>query len=181
MKFHECTKALEEGKKIKLTNWENAYWYRNQEGCLINHFEGGEECPTCDLFPKDMLWVGAGDWEIVDEVIEIPEADFANYAPETVPIDCETESIKDGFCFSEALYRLKQGQKVARAGWNGKGMFLFLADNIEFHTDADMSCVRHLEGELTLPAIVLKTADDQFCVGWLASQTDLLADDWQIV
>ena len=52
---------------------------------------------------------------------------------------------------------------------------------VTFHTDADLSCVRHLEGELTLPAIVLKTADDQFCVGWLASQTDLLADDWQIV
>ena len=175
MTFNECTQALKDGKKIKLTSWENAYWYENEEGQMINHFEEGEECPTNALFPGDILWVATGDWEIVEE------AEFTNYAPESVPACAETEPFKDGFCFSEALYRLKQGQKVTRAGWNGKGMFLFLANNIEFHTDADLSCVRHLEGELTLPAIVLKTADDQFCVGWLASQTDLLADDWQIV
>jgi len=46
------------------------------------------------------------------------------------------------------------------------------------HTEADLSCVSDLEGDLTLPAIVMKTADDRFCVGWLASQTDMLADDW---
>lgn len=82
--------------------------------------------------------------------------------------------------FGAAIRAMKQGAKVARMGWNGKGMFLFLADNIEFHTDADLSCVRHLEGDLNLPAIVMKTADDQFCVGWLASQSDMLADDWYI-
>ena len=97
MKFHECTQALKEGKKIKLTAWENAYWYQNEDGYLINHFEEGQECPTSELFPKDMLWVGAGDWEIIEETNEM---DFSNYAPETVPIDCETEPFKDGFCFS---------------------------------------------------------------------------------
>ena len=60
-------------------------------------------------------------------------------------------------------------------------MFLFLAREIEFHTDADLSCVSHLQGELVLPAIVMKTAENQFCVGWLASQTDMLSEDWYIV
>ena len=87
----------------------------------------------------------------------------------------------DGMNFGLAIEAAKMGKKIARAGWNGKGMFLFLATDIEFHTEADLSCVSDLEGDLTLPAFVMKTADDHFCVGWLASQTDMLADDWKIV
>ena len=60
-------------------------------------------------------------------------------------------------------------------------MFLFLGMDIELHTEADLSCVSNLEGDLALPSIVMKTADDHFCVGWLASQTDMLADDWEVV
>lgn len=86
-----------------------------------------------------------------------------------------------GMSFGLAIEAAKMGKRIARAGWNGKGMFLFLATDIEFHTKADLSCVSELEGDLTLPAFVMKTADDHFCVGWLASQTDMLADDWKIV
>lgn len=49
---------------------------------------------------------------------------------------------------------------------------------MDITTDADLSCVKDLEGDLVSPSIVMKTADDRFCVGWLASQTDMLADDW---
>lgn len=87
----------------------------------------------------------------------------------------------DGMNFGLAIEAAKKGCKIARRGWNGKGMFLFLGTDIELHTEADLSCVSNLEGDLTLPAIVMKTADDHFCVGWLASQTDMLADDWEIV
>ena len=83
--------------------------------------------------------------------------------------------------FGEAIEALKKGEKVARSGWNGKGMFLCLAVEIDFRTPADLSCVQHLEGDLTNDAIVMKTADDRFVVGWLASQTDMLAEDWEIV
>lgn len=51
MKFSEAEKALKAGKKIKLPKWEKAYWYMNQDGELINHFEEGEELPTIALFP----------------------------------------------------------------------------------------------------------------------------------
>lgn len=80
-----------------------------------------------------------------------------------------------------AIEAIKKGKKVARKGWNGKGMFLFLTTSIDFETKADLSSCSHLEGELTLPSIVMKTADDKFVVGWLASQTDMLAEDWCIV
>lgn len=161
MKFNEVEKSLKEGKKIKLKSWKNAYWYYDQEnGVIMNHFEedGSPDVPTSALFPRDILWVMGNDWEVVGE--------------ETAAVPADTYS------FGDAINFLKAGKKVARKGWNGKDMFLFLATDIEFHTEADLSCVSDLEGDLTLPAVVMKTADDHFCVGWLASQTDMMADDW---
>lgn len=161
MKFNEVEKSLKEGKKIKLKSWKNAYWYYDQEkGVIMNHFEedGSPDVPTSALFPRDILWVMGNDWEVVGE--------------ETAAVPSDTYS------FGDAINFLKAGKKVARKGWNGKDMFLFLATDIEFHTEADLSCMSDLEGDLTLPAVVMKTADDHFCVGWLASQTDMLADDW---
>lgn len=69
--------------------------------------------------------------------------------------------------FGEALMLLKAGQSVSRAGWNGKGMYLELQ-----RPDA--------HSKMTLPYIYLKTADNQR-VPWLASQTDMLAEDWDDV
>lgn len=90
-------------------------------------------------------------------------------------------AFEDGMNFGHAIELMKSGHKVARTGWNGKKMFLFIADDIDIETKADLSCVSHLEGNLTLPSIVMKTADDHFCVGWLASQADMLAEDWYVV
>ena len=99
------------------------------------------------------------------------------------PKDVFEEAYRPTDCmsFGLAIEAMKKGKKVARRGWNGKGMFLFLGTDIELHTEADLSCVSNLECDLTLPSIVMKTADDHFCVGWLASQTDMLADDWEVV
>lgn len=69
--------------------------------------------------------------------------------------------------FGLALDYLKQGRKVARTGWNGKDMY------IELQTPTETS-------KMTLPYLFMKTADDQL-VPWLASQTDLLADDWFLI
>ena len=83
--------------------------------------------------------------------------------------------------FGKAIEALKEGKKVARKGWNGKGMFLFLAETTDIKTQADLTCCEHMEGDLVLPSIVMKTADNHFVVGWLASQTDMLAEDWEVV
>lgn len=66
--------------------------------------------------------------------------------------------------FGNALNELKNGKRVARQGWNGKGMWLELQ-------------VPDAHSKMTLPYIYMKTADDNL-VPWLASQTDILADDW---
>lgn len=66
--------------------------------------------------------------------------------------------------FSKALEHLKDGWKVSRSGWNGKGMYIYLEPKsgvMEAH-------------------IVMYTAEGKFQPGWLASQADLLADDWTV-
>jgi hypothetical protein len=69
--------------------------------------------------------------------------------------------------FGSALKCLKMRITVAREGWNGKGMWL----RMQF-PDAG--------SKMTLPYIYMKTADGNF-VPWLASQTDMLAEDWYVV
>ena len=81
--------------------------------------------------------------------------------------------------FSEALAACKAGSKIARAGWNGKGMFIYLVPGSQFQVNRPPLLGIYPEGTTIdyLPHIDIKTADGS-CVPWLASQTDLLADDW---
>lgn len=83
--------------------------------------------------------------------------------------------------FGKALEALKEGKKVARSGWNGKGMFLFLVQGSTFKVNRPPLLVIYPEGtEITYHAhIDMKTADNQI-VPWLASQIDMLANDWEI-
>ena len=82
--------------------------------------------------------------------------------------------------FSEALEALKRGKKVARSGWNGKGMFVFLVPGSTFKVSRAPLLGIYPEGtKINYHAhIDMKTADNQI-VPWLASQTDILANDWE--
>lgn len=83
--------------------------------------------------------------------------------------------------FSDALKELKNGKLVQRSGWNGKGMFLFLVPGSVFKVNRAPLLGIYAEGtEINYHGHVdMKTADGQI-VPWLCSQTDLLANDWQI-
>jgi hypothetical protein len=88
------------------------------------------------------------------------------------------EAVKDlsGFAdrlsFSGALQLLKLGRRMCRAGWNGKGMFLFLVRDWTY-TDGKQ------DNFPNQPFLAMKTADDKV-IPWLASQADLLAEDWEM-
>lgn len=81
--------------------------------------------------------------------------------------------------FSEALELLKTGAKIARVGWNGKGMFLYLVNGSTFEVNRPPLLGIYPAGRTITyrPHIDMKTAQGD-CVPWVASQTDLLADDW---
>lgn len=84
--------------------------------------------------------------------------------------------------FSTALMQLKNGQKVFRSGWNGKNMYLFIVPGTTL--DASQSPIPHLhKGETSVtfaPHIAMRTAEGYF-VPWIASQSDLLMDDWAMI
>jgi hypothetical protein len=89
------------------------------------------------------------------------------------------------FGFEMALFSLKHGKAVARKGWNGKGMFLTLQNGSEVTgTDMRNDIAKNYYGDskvVICPHIDMKAADGTYVVGWLASQTDMLAEDWDIV
>lgn len=84
--------------------------------------------------------------------------------------------------FSEALEEIRAGRRVARAGWNGKDMFVFLVPGSTFKVNRAPLLGIYPEGtEINYHAhIDMRTADGQI-VPWLASQTDILAVDWVLV
>jgi len=92
-----------------------------------------------------------------------------------------------GMTFGLAIEAMKKGHKVCRAGWNGKGMFTYLVkgrdvpreslrNEAHFHyplnTDTGIKICDHID---------MKAADGSIVIGWLASHTDMLAEDWMIV
>lgn len=96
----------------------------------------------------------------------------------------------DGMTFGQAIEAMKQGKKVARKGWNGKGMWLCIPlcdgpkeipafdiwgkPNVEY-AEQNGGTVK------VVPYITMKAADGTIVMGWLASQTDMLSEDWCIV
>jgi hypothetical protein len=83
--------------------------------------------------------------------------------------------------FGQALAALKDGKRVTRAGWNGKGQFLYLVPGSTFEVNRPPLLGIYPEGtEIRyLPHIDLRTADGS-CAPWSATGTDLLADDWLV-
>lgn len=99
--------------------------------------------------------------------------------------------------FGNVIEGLKQGRRYARAGWNGKGMWIALTPGSIFEAKHARPghAVKHRADELQrdqphegaeglielAPHIDMRAADGTMVIGWLASQTDMLAEDWEEV
>jgi hypothetical protein len=167
MTFKEALKAMKRGAKVRLPGWLAYYWYWDEEKeTVMTHSKplltGSEENET-DIKDErvgrvfdDML---REDWMIANE--------------ENCPILCD----KAVFSFGDAIAYLKKGRKVSRKGWKGKGMFLFIADEIHFFTKTELKKENDEPYDM-LPSITMKTADNKCVVGWVPTQADMLAEDW---
>jgi hypothetical protein len=147
--FTWALEQMKQGKKVRRKAW---FWpariYQSGDNLV---YWGGTAQGTSTIAGRDIF---ATDWELYEEPVNESE-------PEPT----------SNLTFSQALEYLKQGKRVARDGWNGKGMWLKLVDHkVRYFTDAYHG----------LPWIGIKTADNSF-VPWAASQTDLLAEDWRVV
>lgn len=90
--------------------------------------------------------------------------------------------MENGFSFASAYNALKVGSKVARKGWNGKDMFIFLVPGSTFKVNRAPLLGIYEEGtEITYrPHIDMKTVNGEI-VPWVASQSDILTEDWYVV
>ena len=90
----------------------------------------------------------------------------------------------DNLTFGLAIEALKQGKRVARLGWNGEGMYLYLTKGTEVWQARDNALDEIIQKNgvaVINPHIDMKAANDTFVIGWLASQTDMLSEDWVVL
>ena len=163
MRFNEAMKAMKAGNKVKLPSWAG-YWVYEAEGDRIwMHCKGGRvlEIRETEVLSYTLENICSDEWVIADE---------AN-TPELGGIAT--------FHFGEAIKYLKRGFKVARKGWNGKNQYVELAACISYKNNAgEVVNVEHQNiGNKALAFV--GTSGVQ--MGWLASQADMLADDWVFV
>lgn len=133
------------------------------EGYLVEYTDGGA--------PNHPGYKGYISWS--------PKAQFESAYRET-----------SGLTFGLAIEAMKKGAKVARAGWNGKGMWITLSGlqgvrevaAEAFWSDNNSAFAESRGGYASVqPCFCMKTAADEIQMGWLASQSDMLAEDWAIV
>ena len=160
MNFEKALTAMKSGAKVKLPSW-GGYWYWDpKQKTIIIHTKDGKELDIreTELVDYTALNIASEDWIIA----------FSNNCPEL--------GGEATFSFGEAIKYLKRGMKVARKGWNGKKQYIQLATGISYRT-ADskiVNCNHEAIGNMAIAFV--GTSGVQ--MGWLASQADMLAEDW---
>lgn len=164
MNFKQALEKMKRGNKVKLPSWGGYWCWDDTKQTIMMHCR-----------PKD---ADEGQGPILD----IRETQRVEYtlsnvlSEEWVVADNENCTLLGGtptFNFGEAIKYLKRGLKVCRQGWNGKGMYLAHVNSYQYKVDGEV----HKDSLFLSPWIGMKTADGKF-VPWLASQTDMLAEDW---
>ena len=160
MKFEEALKVMKSGIKVKLPSW-GGYWYWNpKKETIIMHTKDGNEM---DIRETQVVEYTVGNI-LSDEWIAADES------------NCPQLGGEAAFSFGEAIKYLKRGFKVARKGWNGKKQYIQLATGISYRTADDqiVNCEHDAIGNMAVAFV--GTSGVQ--MGWLASQADMLAEDW---
>ena len=163
MKFKEAFKLMKSGARIKLPSW-GGYWYWDDEKkTVIMHTKDDKEMDIreTERVEYTTLNILSEDWVVADKE------------------NCPQLGGTATFGFDEAIKYLKRGMKLARKDWNGKEQYIELATNVSFKTPNDeVINVDHID--MGNKAIAFHgTSGIQ--LGWLASQSDMLSEDWTFV
>lgn len=154
MKFTEAFEMMKEGCRAKLPHWKG-YWEYVPDG--------------------DRIMMHCGDGRI----LEIRETDDLSFTLENIMSeDWIVSIVSHRFGFGKAIDFLKSGRRVAREGWNGKNQYIQLASNISYTFGEEViNCEHNAIGNQAIAFV--GTSGVQ--MGWLASQADMLAEDWTLV
>lgn len=166
MNFSDALKNMKKGIPMKLPSW-GGYWCWDDEKQTI------------------MMHCREKDSETGKSVLDIRETQRVEYtlsnvcSDEWVPATKENTTILGGvpmFCFGDAIKYMKRGLKVKRIGWNGKNQHIELAKNISYISpDGNVENCNH-DAIGNQAVAFVGTSGVQ--MGWLASQADMLAEDW---
>lgn len=160
MNFKQALNHMKNGEKAKLPSW-GGYWYWDAEKqTVMIHTKDGKELDIreTDVVEYTTMNICSDEWIIADEK------------------NCPQLGGENTFSFGEAIKYLKRGMKLRRKGWNGKNQYVELASNISYIT-ADGEVVNADHDAIGNKALAfVGTSGVQ--LGWLASQADMLADDW---
>ena len=160
MKFEEALKAMKSGSKVKLPSW-GGYWYWSPEKeTIIMHTKDGQEMDIREI--QSVVYtlqnILSDEWIVANGQ------------------NCPQLGGEATFSFGEAIKYLKRGMKVARKGWNGKKQYIQLDTGISYKTTDEeiVNCEHDAIGNMAVAFV--GTSGVQ--MGWLASQADMLAEDW---
>lgn len=168
MKFKEAFKLMKQGHKVKLPSW-GGYWYWDSENQTI------------------MMKCRSVDSETGKDLLDIRETQRVEYTLSNIMSDswivannenCTVLGGQPTFGFDETVKYLKHGLKLKRKGWNGKKQYIQLAKNISYKFgDEIINCQHDAIGNKAIAFV--GTSGIQ--IGWVASQADMLAEDWCFV
>lgn len=160
MNFKEALKCMKQGIPVKLPSWGGYWYWDSDKQTVMMHTKDGEELDIreTDRVEYTLSNIISDEWIIADEN------------------NCPGLGGEATFSFGEAIKYLKRGFKVARKGWNGKNQYIELATCISY-IGADGEVVNCEHDAIGNKAIAfVGTSGVQ--MGWLASQADMLAEDW---
>jgi hypothetical protein len=170
MKFAEAFAAMKAGAKVKLPSWAG-YWSWDPENqtvlmhCRAEESDNGK--PVLDIRESQRVGytlsnICSDEWMIADET------------------NCPNLGGRAHMPFGDALRIAKKwGKKIAREGWNGKSQYVEVAERISY-TNASGQVINADHDAIGNRALAfVGTSGVQ--MGWLASQADMLAEDWYVV
>lgn len=160
MEFRQAFKLMLNGAKLKLPSWGGYWYWDNEKKTIIMHTKEGEELDIRETKKVEYTVsnMASDEWALANDT------------------NCPVLGGEATFSFGEAIKYLKRGAKVARKGWNGKKQYIQLASNISYELPFGkiVNCEHDAIGNKAIAFI--GTSGVQ--MGWLASQADMLADDW---
>lgn len=160
MLFRKAFELMKQGMKVKLPSWAGYWYWSKEKQTIIMHTKDGIDMDIRETQIPDYTFsnIASDEWTLADSK------------------NCPELGGEATFSFGEAIKYLKRGMKVARKGWNGKKQYIQLATGISYKTaDGDIvNCEHDAIGNMDIAFV--GTSGVQ--MGWLASQADMLADDW---
>lgn len=170
MYFKEAFEHMKHGEKVKLPSWGGYWCWDPEKETIMMHCRPQDadkwQGPVLDIRETQRVEytlrnILSDDWQIADEI--------------NTPV-LRGEAT---FSFGDAIKYMKRGLRVKRKGWNGKNQYIQLASNISYMSPD--GAVVNCDHDAIWNQAIAFVGTSGVQMGWLASQADMLADDWVFV